>query len=105
VTSYSVARRRHEIGIRLALGAQKLAVFSLLVREGVRLVFWSVVGGSLLALCAIHLLRSFAYGVGGSEASIILLVTLLLSSVGVLACCLPAHRAAGEDPLAAIGQR
>lgn len=105
VTSYSVMQRRHEIGIRLALGAQKLAVFRLVVSEGVRLILWSVIAGSVVAFCATPLLRGFGYGSGGNESSTIVAVMLLLITVGCVACGLPAHRAAGDDPLAAIGQR
>lgn len=105
VTAYSVARRRHEIGIRLALGAQKRAVFSLLMGEGMRLIGWSILGGGLLTLGAAPFLRTFAVAAGENQTGVILFVTLLLSGVGLLACSLPAHRAAGEDPLAAIGER
>lgn len=105
VTSYSVAQRRHEIGIRLALGAQKPAVFRLMLGESSRLVLGSVIGGCLLTLSAAPLLRHALHASVGGDTFILLFVTLFLAAVGLFACCLPAHRAAAEDPLAALGER
>jgi putative ABC transport system permease protein len=105
VMAYSVAQRRHEIGIRIALGAQKLTVFRLLMRDGLALVALSIVGGCLCTLLATRFLRGFAYGLAGSEASTLLFVTLLLSAVALAACWIPAHRATEVDPLALLGQR
>jgi predicted permease len=105
VMAYSVAQRRHEIGIRLALGAQKSAVFRLIVGEGLRLIACSVVFGALCALAATRLLEKITHGGDGGAAVTVVLVGGLLAFVALLACWLPAQRAAGIDPLVAIGQR
>jgi predicted permease len=105
VMAYSVAQRRHEIGIRLALGAQKLAVFRLVISDALRLVGWSVVIGGLGSFAATPVLRRFAYGAGADEGPTILLVAFLLAGTALVACWLPAQQAANEDPLVAIGQR
>ncbi|MEY2565274.1 MAG: putative transport system permease protein [Verrucomicrobiota bacterium] len=105
VMAYSITQRRHEIGIRIALGAQKLTVFRLLMRSGLGLVALSIVGGSLCTLMATKFLRGFAYGLAGSEAPTLFFVTLLLSAVALGACWIPAQRATEVDPLALLGQR
>lgn len=105
VMAYSVAQRRHEIGIRLALGAQPPAVFRLVMGEGIRLVGWSILIGGMCSALATPVLRKFSYGVAGGEASAILLVALLVSAVAIFACWVPARRASGENPLLAIAQR
>lgn len=105
VMAYSVAQRRHEIGLRLALGAQKTAVFRLVIGQALRLIGWSVLIGSVCSFLATPLLQRFAYGAGADEGSTIILVALLLSAVALLAGWLPAERAASDDPLVAIGQR
>lgn len=105
VMSYSVAQRRHEIGIRLALGAQKLAVFRLVLGEAIRLIGWSLLAGSVCSLLLGPVLRRFAYGAGADQVSTIGFVALLVAVTGLLACWVPAKHAASEDPLVAIGQR
>lgn len=104
VTSYSAAQRRHEIGIRLALGAPKSSVFRLVIKDSLRLIAWSLLGGILLTLCLARLGdRSIA--IEASESSELIAVIVLLSAVALLASWIPARRAASEDPLLAIGQR
>lgn len=105
VMAYSVTQRRHEIGIRLALGAQKPAVFRLVIGQALRLVGWSVVIGSVCSFLGAPLLQRFAYGAGVEQTSTILFVAILLFVTGLIACWLPAQRASSEDPLVAIGQR
>jgi putative ABC transport system permease protein len=105
VMAYSVAQRRHEIGIRLALGAQKPAVFRLVLGEGLRLIGWALVGGALCTVVAIPVLRRFSSGAAGTDGGTLLLVGLLLCAVALIACCVPARRAAAVDPLMALGER
>jgi predicted permease len=105
VMAYTVVQRRHEIGIRLALGAQKLAVFQLILGEGMRLLGWALFAGGI---CTIVLTRSFhrlEFGATNNEMITIVSVAVLLSVVGLIACWLPARRAARLDPLTALGQR
>jgi putative ABC transport system permease protein len=105
VMAYSVAQRRHEIGIRLALGAQKMAVFRLVIGQGLRLIACSVLAGVACTALISPMLQRFGHGIGTGQAATIAFVALLLSAVACLACWLPAQRASAEDPLAAIGQR
>ncbi len=106
--AYSVAQRTHEIGIRLALGAQKVAIFRLVVGEGMRLTGWSLVGGTLCSVIVARLLEKVAYsGSPGSSSTmpILTLVAALVFVVALIACWFPAQRASAVDPLHAIGQR
>ena len=105
VASYSAAQRRHEIGIRLAFGAQRLAVVRLVVADGLRLIGLAVVGGGICSVATVPLLTRFTQGTVTADAGIIVLVALLISAVAFVACWLPARRAAGLDPLVALGQR
>jgi putative ABC transport system permease protein len=105
VMAYSAAQRQHEIGIRLALGAQKLAVFRLVLAEGLRLIGFAVIGGGLCTLAALPILSRFANGSESADAATLILVALLLSGVALVACWVPAKRAAELDPLVALGHR
>jgi putative ABC transport system permease protein len=105
VMAYSVAQRRHEIGIRLALGAQKRAVFRLILGQGVRLLGWSLLAGGLCTLMVTRFLRATAHMGSDNNAVTTASVAILLSAVALVACWLPARRAAGVDPLTALGQR
>ena len=102
VMAYSVAQRTQEIGIRMALGAQKGDVFRLVVGGGLRLVVAGVVIGVLAALALTRLLASLLYGVNVADAPTLSAVVLLLGFVALLACWLPARRAAGVDPAIAL---
>jgi putative ABC transport system permease protein len=105
VIAYSVTQRTHEIGIRLALGAQKPAIFRLVIGQGVRLIAWSVVGGTLGSFLAARLLGRIIYGGIGGAPLAILLVGCFLAVIVLAACWVPARRAASVDPLQAIGER
>jgi putative ABC transport system permease protein len=105
VMAYSVAQRRHEIGIRLALGAQKVAVFRLILGRGVRLLGWSLLAGGLCTFIVTRVLRPTAHIVSINNALTTASVAILLSTVALVACWLPARRAAAVDPLTALGQR
>ena len=102
VTSYTVARRTREIGVRMALGARPADVFSLVLRQGL----FAVAAGIALGLCA-HLalagvLRRFVYGVTSIDPLTMVLVPFLLGGFAILACWLPARRATRVDPLIAL---
>jgi putative ABC transport system permease protein len=105
VMAYSAAQRQHEIGIRVALGAQKSAIFRLLMHNGVRLVGLSILVGWACTLLATRFVRGFGYGLADAEASTLILVSALLSIIALVACWLPAQRASEVDPLIALGQR
>ena len=105
VVAYSVAQRRHEIGIRLALGAPKSAILRLVLGENARLIVISVLAGNLCSLLVLRRLDSFLQNSLGHPLSTTSPVALLVSGVALTACWLPARRAAREDPLVAIGLR
>ena len=102
VVAYSVAQRRHEIGIRLALGAPKPAVYRLVLAQGARLVALGLLAGSVCSVAAIPLLRRAVSGPPGGEPFIILAVGSIILLVALTACWVPARRAAAIDPLCTL---
>jgi putative ABC transport system permease protein len=102
VMSYSVTQRTQEIGIRLALGAQRIDVLRLIVGQGMRLVAIGVVAGLLLTFGLNRLLSGLLYGISGTDAFTLFMVSLLLATVAFLACWLPARRASGIHPMVAL---
>jgi putative ABC transport system permease protein len=105
VMAYSVAQRRHEIGIRLALGAQKLAVFRLILAQGLRLLGWSLLVGGVCTAVLIRWLQTAAAIAPGSELFTVASAALVVFGVALIACWWPARSAAAVDPLIALGQR
>jgi putative ABC transport system permease protein len=99
---YSVTQRTHEIGIRLALGAQPLQVIRLVVGEGGRTVLVGIAIGIFGALFAERLLRSELFGVTATDPATFAVVTLLLCFVAFAACYIPARRAMRVDPIVAL---
>ncbi len=105
VISYSVTRRVQEIGVRMALGAEKSRVFRMIIGEGLRLAVISILIGGVTAFTAARLLSGFStllYGVGSADPVTFLSVCVLLTGVTVLACYVPARRAMAIDPMKAI---
>jgi len=105
VISYSVALRRREIGIRLALGAEKRDVFGMVIGQGLRLAAAGLAIGAVAALLLTRLLSSFSqllYGVGPGDPLTFTIVSLVLAAVAALACYVPARRAARVDPMIAL---
>jgi predicted permease len=104
VLSYVVGRRRHEIGIRVALGAQRRDVLGLIVRQGLGLVAAGLVVGIPLALAASRALSSLLVGVGPRDPLTYAVVALLLALTGVAAALVPAWRAARVEPTVALAE-
>ncbi|HXZ10821.1 MAG TPA: ABC transporter permease [Candidatus Sulfotelmatobacter sp.] len=105
VISYSVAQRVHEIGIRMALGAERRKVFQLVIGQGLRLALAGIAIGSATTLVLTRVVSSFSqllYGVSATDPATIVAVSLLLAAVAVLACYLPARRAMNVDPIVAL---
>ena len=102
VIACSVNQRRREIGIRMALGAQRFDVLRLFVRHGMKLAGVGVLIGLAGTLAVAHLLSSLLIGVGASDPVTHLAVALLLAAVALLACWLPARRATKVDPMEAL---
>jgi predicted permease len=104
VLSYVVGRRRHEIGIRMALGARREQVVGLVVRQGLRLVGIGLVLGVPAAFLASRVLGSLLVGVSGRDPLTYLAVVLMLTVTGALAAAIPARRAARVEPKIALGE-
>jgi putative ABC transport system permease protein len=102
VLAYSVARRTREIGIRMALGAQIGDVMRLIMRQGLALVILGGVLGIAVALATGRVLRAYLFGVSSVDPLTIIAIVLLLAGVALLACYIPARRAAKIDPMEAL---
>ncbi|MBO0861414.1 MAG: ABC transporter permease, partial [Chloracidobacterium sp.] len=102
VISYLVTQRSHEIGIRIALGAQRWDVLRLFVGRGMALVFAGAAVGLLGALALTRVMAGFLFGVKGADPQTFAGVTLFLVAVSLLACYLPARRATKIDPIVSL---
>ncbi|MEO7725499.1 MAG: FtsX-like permease family protein, partial [Chthoniobacterales bacterium] len=105
VMAYSVTQQTREIGIRMALGAQKSDVLTMIIRQGMTLALVGLIAGMIGALALTRLLASLLFGVAASDPATFATLSLLLLLVAFLACYLPARRAAKMNPVAALAQR
>ncbi len=102
VISYSVSQRTQEMGLRLALGAQRLDIIRLVVGRAILLVTIGLAIGLGLSLVLLRLMSNLLYGVGASDPITLSLVCAFLLAVGFVASLLPAHRASGVHPMVAL---
>jgi putative ABC transport system permease protein len=102
VMSYSVARRTHEIGIRMALGAERSDVLQMVVGSGLRMAAIGMAIGLAGALLITRVLRTFLYGVEPTDRTTFCMVCAILGAAAFFASYLPARRAATVDPMAAL---
>jgi putative ABC transport system permease protein len=102
VMSYSVVQRTHELGIRLALGAQTGDILKLVVGQGMALTIIGVFIGLLGAFAFTRLMRSLLFGVSATDPLTFICVSLLLSVISLIACLVPARKAAKVDPMVAL---
>jgi putative ABC transport system permease protein len=102
VVSYAVNQRTHEIGVRMAIGAQQRDILSMVLRQGLLLVVIGAAAGIVASLIVAHAVTHFLMGVSPSDPLTFVGVSALLGSAAMLACYLPAHRATRVDPIIAL---
>jgi putative ABC transport system permease protein len=102
VMTYSVARRRREIGLRLALGAQRSDVLRLIVGQGMRIAILGLGIGIPVAYALSRLMASWLFGIVALEYSILISFVVVLAGVAFLSSYVPARRATKVDPLVAL---
>jgi putative ABC transport system permease protein len=102
VIAFFVQQRTHEIGIRMALGARRTDVVTMVVRQGVGLATFGIGAGLLLAFGASRALRSLLYQIDPFDMLTYVVVALCIGVVAVVACVGPARRAAGLNPLSTL---
>src|SRR3954468_3899165 len=102
VVSYSVAQRTHEIGVRMAIGAQRFHVLRMVLNQGWRLALLGIVAGILGALLAGRVLASMLFETKTNDSATFVSVSMLLAAVALLASYIPARRATKVDPIVAV---
>jgi putative ABC transport system permease protein len=102
VTSYTVAGRTQEMGIRMALGAGATQVVRLVVRESMKTVALAIVAGLAVAYGVGRLIQSQLFGIDAADPMIFAVVPVALALVALLACWVPAQRASRVDPVATL---
>jgi putative ABC transport system permease protein len=102
VISYSVTQRTHEIGLRLALGAQRSDVLRLVIWQGMRMALIGIALGVVGAFIVMRVLSSFLFGVSATDPVTFICVSLLLAVIAFLASYIPARRATRVDPMVAL---
>jgi macrolide transport system ATP-binding/permease protein len=102
LVAYSVSQRTQEIGIRMALGAQRGNVLTMVLSQGVRLIVPGVAAGVVAALLASYLMRSMLFGIHSWDPAIFVVVTVVLAIVTLLASYVPARAATKVDPMVAL---
>jgi putative ABC transport system permease protein len=104
VMSYMVTRRRNEIGVRMALGADRSEVVAMVMRDASRLLIWGIAVGLTLSVVAARVAKSLLYGLTPGDPATLALAVAGLSVVGALASYLPARRASRLEPVVVLRQ-
>jgi putative ABC transport system permease protein len=102
VMNYSVSTRTREIGIRMALGANRVEVLKMVLKQGMSLAGIGVVIGLALAFALTRMMTSLLFGVSATDQITFIAISLLLALVALAACYIPARRATRVDPMVAL---
>jgi ABC-type antimicrobial peptide transport system permease subunit len=102
VIAYSVSQRTREIGVRMALGAQRSAVYQLILKQAARLIAIGLVAGLIGSIAAARLMHTLLFGTQAWDAFTLAAVVVVLGASAVVASFLPARRAASVNPLEAL---
>jgi len=100
--SYTVVQRTRELGIRMALGAQRAQIFSMVIRQGMRSAAVGMLAGGLAALVGTRALTSLLFGVKPTDPPTFAVALLLLTAVALAACYFPARRAMSMNPMSVL---
>jgi ABC-type antimicrobial peptide transport system permease subunit len=102
VIAYSVSQRTREIGVRMALGAERVAVYRMILGEAGTLTVAGIVAGLVCAAAAVWLMKNLLFGIKITDASTAVFVALVLGAAALVASWLPARRAASVSPVEAL---
>ena len=102
VMSYLVSQSTHDIGVRIALGAQRANILGLVVRQGMELAAIGIAGGLTGALVLTRVMASLLFGVSATDAITFSTVAVILGAAAFTATVIPAHRATRVDPMVAL---
>jgi putative ABC transport system permease protein len=102
VLAYAVVQRTQELGVRMALGAQRAQVLALVLRKGATLTVMGIAGGLIGAAAGTRVLEGMLFGITPLDGTTFLAVALIFGVVALLACCVPARRATRVDPMVAL---
>ena len=100
--SYSTRQRTREIGVRIALGAQTGDVMRLIIGQGLVLALTGIGIGLIASLALTRLMKGLLFGISATDPVTFIVISLLLTCIGLLACWIPARRATKVDPLVAL---
>ena len=102
IVAYSVTERTHEIGVRVALGAQRGDVVAMVVRQGMAMTAIGFLIGVVVSLALVRVMSGLLFGVSAADPVTFITISLLLAIVSLVACSLPARRATRVDPMRAL---
>jgi putative ABC transport system permease protein len=102
IVAYSVTERTHEIGVRLALGAQRRDVVAMVVRHGMLMALAGTGVGLTAAFAVVRVMSELLYGISAADPATFIVIPVLLLAVALAACYIPARRATRVDPMIAL---